>query len=303
MTDRPLSGILNVDKPYGMTSMEVVRRVKRALGVRKGVGHGGTLDPIATGVIPVCIGRATRVMEYILDGSKEYTCRIHMGVSTDTYDALGEISAEREASHVTSEGIESALREFRGEISQVPPMYSALKREGRRLYDLAREGVKVELEPRPVVVHEVRLLEWTPPVATVNIVCGKGFYVRSLAHDLGNALGCGGHMTSLVRRRTGPFHLDEAASLEEAVEAIESGRTTELLVGPDSVLEAMPAMIVGQQHLTALRNGRPLPAGVGPSADSRAGRIRAYSTDGAFAAIMRFDSELRQWRPDRVFST
>ena len=303
MTDRPLSGILNVDKPYGMTSMEVVRRVKRALGVRKGVGHGGTLDPIATGVIPVCIGRATRVMEYILDGSKEYTCRIHMGVSTDTYDAMGEIAAERETSHVTRQGIESALREFRGEISQVPPMYSALKREGRRLYDLAREGVEVELEPRPVIVHEVRLLEWTPPVATVNIVCGKGFYVRSLAHDLGNALGCGGHMTSLVRRRTGPFHLDDAASLEEAVEAIESGRTTEWLVGPDSVLESMPAMIVGQQHLTALRNGRPLPVGVGPSTDSSAGRIRAYSTDGVFVAIMRFDSELRQWRPDRVFSS
>ena len=302
MTDRPHSGILNVDKPYGLTSMEVVRRVKRALGVKKGVGHGGTLDPIATGVIPVCIGQATRVMEYLLGGSKEYTCRVHMGVSTDTFDAMGEISAERDASHVTYQKIEMALEEFHGEIAQVPPVYSALKRQGRRLYDLAREGVEVELDPRPVFVHEVRITDWDPPVATVNIECGKGFYVRSLAHDLGNALGCGGHLTSLVRRRTGPFHLDDSVSLEEAVQGIESGRACDMLTGPDSVLESIPAMIVGQQHLRAIRNGRPLPTGIGPSNDPNEGRIRAYSTDGTFVATMRFDPTLRQWRPHKVFN-
>ena len=301
MTDRPPSGILNVDKPYGMTSMEVVRRVKRALGVKKGVGHGGTLDPIATGVIPVCIGRATRVMEYLLDGSKEYTCRIHMGVSTDTYDAMGEITATGDASDVTRKAIESVLGSFRGEIAQVPPVYSALKRQGRRLYDLAREGVKVELEPRPVLVYEIRLVDWGPPNATVNIVCGKGFYVRSLAHDLGNALGCGGHMKSLVRRRTGPLHLDDAISLDDAVQAIESGRTTDLLNSPDSVLESMPAMVLGQEHLAPTLHGRPLPVGIGPDVDSDEERIRAYSTDGSFVAIMRFDATLRQWRPDKVF--
>ncbi len=302
MTDRPTSGILNIDKPYGITSMEVVRRVKRALGVRKGVGHGGTLDPIATGVIPVCIGQSTRVMEYLLDSSKEYTCRIHMGVSTDTYDAMGEITAERDASEVTRERIESALLEFRGQIEQVPPAYSALKRQGRRLYDLAREGVKVELEPRVVLVHETRLLEWEPPSATVNIVCGKGFYVRSLAHDLGNELGCGGHMTSLVRRRTGPFGLDDAISLDDAVQIVESGRMADLLIGPDSALESMPAMVLGQRHLDPTLHGRPLPAGVGPVTDSDEERIRAYSTDGTFVAIMRFDAALQQWRPDKVFS-
>lgn len=303
MTDRPPSGILNVDKPYGMTSMEVVRRIKRALGVRKGVGHGGTLDPIATGVIPVCIGQATRVMEYLLDGSKEYTCRIRMGVSTDTFDAMGEITAERDASHVTGQEVESALEEFRGEIAQVPPVYSALKRQGRRLYDLARAGVEVELEPRPVVVHEICLVEWDPPVATVNVVCGKGFYVRSLAHDLGTALGCGGHMKSLVRRRTGPFHIDDAVSIEDAVHAIEVGLMAELIFGPDSVLESMPVMVVGQKHLAAIRNGRPLPPGIGPSTDASSGRLRAYTTDGTFVAIMRFDAKLRQWRPDKVFGS
>lgn len=303
MTVRPISGILNVDKPYGMTSMEVVRRVKRALQVKKGVGHGGTLDPMATGVIPVCIGQATRVMEYLLRGSKEYTCQILMGVSTDTYDAMGEVVAERDSSHVTRQSIESALEAFRGEIEQVPPVYSALKRQGRRLYDLAREGVDVQLEPRPVVVHEINAVEWDPPIATVDIMCGKGFYVRSLANDLGNALGCGGHLKSLVRRRTGPFNLDDAVSLQEAVQEIESGCVTDRLAGPDSVLESMQAMIVGQQHLRAICNGRPLPTGVGPEPGLSVERVRAYSTDGSFVAILRYDHKLCQWRPDKVFNS
>ena len=303
MTDRARAGILNIDKPYGITSMEVVRRIKRALGLKKGVGHGGTLDPIATGVIPVCIGWATRVMEYLLNGSKEYTCRVQFGVSTDTYDAIGEIVAEQDPSHVTREQVESAMGEFRGEIAQVPPMYSALKRQGRRLYDLAREGVKVELEARPVIVHDISVADWDPPIATINIVCGKGFYVRSLAHDLGEMIGCGGHLKSLVRRRTGPFHLDDAVSLEEAVGLIESGCADEILHNPDSVLESMPAMIVGQRHLKLIRNGRPLPYGLGSEADLTEEPLRAYGTDGTFVAIMRFDDALSLWRPDKVFNT
>lgn len=303
MTKRPRSGIFNIDKPRGITSMEVVRRIKRALGVKKGVGHGGTLDPIATGVIPVCVGQATRVMEYLLDGSKEYTCSIHMGVSTDTYDAMGEIVDEKDSSFVEGQQVESALREFRGEIAQVPPIYSALKRQGRRLYDLARAGVEVELEARPVLVHDVQLTDWDPPVATVAIVCGKGFYVRSLAHDLGNALGCGGHLKSLVRRRTGPFALADAVSLNEAVERIESGCADELLYNPDVVLESMPAMILGQQNLKMVRNGRPLPVGLAPRSAGPDACVRAYSTDGSFVAVMRFDGELSQWRPHKVFDT
>ena len=303
MTERPRAGIFNIDKPRGITSMEVVRRVKRALGVKKGVGHGGTLDPIATGVIPVCVAQATRVMEYLLDGSKEYTCSIHMGVSTDTYDAMGEIVDEKDSSFVKGQQVESALREFRGEIAQVPPIYSALKRQGRRLYDLAREGVEVELEARPVLVHDIQLTDWDPPVATVEIVCGKGFYVRSLAHDLGQVLGCGGHLKSLVRRRTGPFDIAHATPLEDAVERIQSGCASELLYSPDVVLESMPAMVVGQQNLKMVRNGRPLPVGLAPGGTGPDARVRAYSTDGNFVAVMRFDEELSQWRPYKVFDT
>ena len=162
MTRSISGGILNIDKPYGMTSMQVVRRVKRA-GSFKRVGHAGTLDPIATGVVPVCFGPATRVMEYLLDGAKRYSGEIHLGVTTDTYDAMGQVAAETDASAITSDQVRDALAQFRGEILQVPPMYSALKRDGKRLYELARKGIEVEREPRPVSVYGIELTGWKPP--------------------------------------------------------------------------------------------------------------------------------------------
>ena len=168
-----IDGILNIDKPYGITSMDVVRRVKRASGQRR-VGHGGTLDPIATGVIPVCMGQATRLMEDVVGGAKTYLAGVELGVSTNTYDALGEVTGRRDASGVTLTDIEGALPAFTGDILQVPPMYSALKREGKRLYDLARAGVEVEREARPVTVHSIALREWAPPVVTLEVECGKG---------------------------------------------------------------------------------------------------------------------------------
>ena len=168
----PVNGILNVDKPYGITSMEVVRRIKRGTGLRK-VGHGGTLDPVATGVIPVCLGRATRVMEYLVAGTKEYRTTIELGVSTDTYDALGEVTDQADSSGVTAAQVERSLESFVGVIDQVPPMYSALKRQGKRLYDLARAGIHVEREPRSVETSRVKLVEWSPPTATVEVTCGR----------------------------------------------------------------------------------------------------------------------------------
>ena len=210
-------GFLNIDKPRGMTSTDVVRRVKRAARMRRGVGHGGTLDPIATGVLIIGIGKATRLMERVLDGSKEYVAEIELGVSTDTYDADGEIVSTRDATAVSRADVEASLTAFHGEIEQVPPMYSALKRDGKRLYELARQGIEIEREPRRVVVRHISLTDWHPPVATVNIECGSGFYVRSLAHDLGETLGCGGHMRSLIRRRVGPFHIDDALALDDAL--------------------------------------------------------------------------------------
>ena len=214
-----MDGILNVDKPYGLTSMDVVRRLKRASGVKR-VGHGGTLDPIATGVIPICFGQATRLMEYLVDGTKDYRAVVELGVETDTYDALGQVVSNQNASHVTLADVSDALESYTGVIQQVPPMYSALKQQGKRLYDLARAGIEVAREPRTVEVFEITVLDWSPPQVTLEATCGRGFYVRSLAHDLGSSLGCGGHLKSLTRLRSGPFKVADALSVSDAEEIL-----------------------------------------------------------------------------------
>lgn len=305
-----IDGILNIDKPYGITSMYVVRRIKRAARQRR-VGHGGTLDPIATGVIPVCLGQATRLMEDVVGGSKSYVAAVELGVSTDTYDALGEVTERRDASGVTLADIEGALPAFIGEVMQVPPMYSALKREGKRLYDLARAGVEVEREARPVTVQGIAVEGWEPPVVTLRVDCGKGFYMRSLAHDLGQALGCGGHMKTLARLRSGAFSVDDALSLDEAEERFADGSWREVMHSPDVALRSLRAIIVGTRVEEMVRNGRFFDPGDGANDGAasqlqrqpQAGeRCRAYTTDGRFLAIVAYDAELRRWKPDKVFA-
>ena len=300
MTRSISGGILNIDKPYDMTSMQVVRKIKRASGFKR-VGHAGTLDPIATGVIPVCFGQATRVMEYLLDGAKRYSGEIHLGVSTDTYDAMGEVVTETDASTITSEQVQDALMQFQGEISQVPPMYSALKRDGKRLYDLARKGIEVEREPRPVSVYAIDLTGWEPPLVTVKVDCGRGFYMRSLAHDVGQILGCGGHLKSLVRIKTGPFHLDDAVILEEAEFGFEDGSWADLVYSPDAALGSLRTIIAGHRTQSAVQNGRPLPGEISFRPAQADERCRVYGTDGEFLAIARFDPDRRRWVPDKVF--
>ena len=296
-----VSGILNVDKPYGLTSMEVVRRVKRGTGLRR-VGHGGTLDPVATGVIPVCLGRATRVMEYLVAGTKEYRTVIELGITTDTYDALGEVTEQADASTVTAADIERSLEPFKGVIDQVPPMYSALKRQGKRLYDLARSGIHVEREPRKVESSRVDLVEWSYPLATVEVTCGRGFYMRSLAHDLGQALGCGAHLRELTRLRSGPFHLAGATGLEELEQMIDEGTWQDVMFAPDSAVQGLPSVIIGKNPEQMIKHGRPLAAGVGILTSGKAERCRTYSVDGRFIGVLAFDSTTGQWRPHKVFS-
>ncbi len=294
-----IDGILNIDKPYGITSMDVVRRIKRAAGQRR-VGHGGTLDPIATGVIPVCLGQATRLMEDVVGGSKSYLASIELGASTDTYDALGGVTEQRDASGVSLGDIEGELPAFVGDILQAPPMYSALKRDGKRLYELARAGVEVEREARPVTVQGIAVKGWAPPVVTLRVDCGKGFYVRSLAHDLGQALGCGGHMKALVRLRSGAFSIEDALSLDEAEERFEDGSWRESVHSPDVALRGLRAIIVGTRVEEMVRNGRAIDAdGAHPQPGER---CRAYTTDGRFLAIVVFDAELRRWKPEKVFA-
>ena len=300
MRPEPVHGILNIDKPYGITSMDVVRRVKRASKLKR-VGHGGTLDPIATGVIPVCIGQATRVMEYLLDGVKSYRAVIELGVTTDTYDAVGQVIDEQDTAHLTSDDIEQALESFKGVTQQVPPMYSALKRGGKRLYELARAGIEVELEPRRVEVFDIRLLEWTCPLATVEVSCGRGFYMRSCAYDLGRAVGCGGHLKSLVRLRSGPFEIADALSLEDAEEMFSDGTFEDPLYPPDVVLYKWRSVIVGKRLADDISHGNAIAPvfRVPPSRPDE--RCRVYGLDGRFLAVLRFDASAGQWRPEKVF--
>ena len=296
---RPLSGILNIAKPAGMTSMDVVRRVRRAAGIKR-VGNAGTLDPMANGVIPVCLGQATRVVEYLVDGEKEYAAEIRFGASTDTYDALGEITQRRDASHLAAEDVERALTAFEGEIDQIPPMYSALKRDGKPLYELARAGIEVKRDARRVTAHRIALTAWRAPVAAVEIVCGRGFYVRSLAHDLGEALGCGAYLESLTRTRVSAFRLRDSSTLEEVERAFAGDGWREIILGADAALTAMRPMALDETQTSMVASGRPLPPGAFPDPDDPAERRRAYAADGRFTAIMRYSPD-RRWTPHKVF--
>lgn len=299
--ERRIDGVLVIDKPEGMTSMDVVRRIKRASHVRK-VGHGGTLDPFATGVIAVCMGQATRMMEYLVDGAKTYRGVVELGVETDTYDVQGEVTRRADASGVTLDDVESALEEFRGVILQVPPMYSALKRQGKRLYDLARAGVEVEREPRRVEVSDVSVVDWSPPLAEVRVECGRGFYMRSLAYDLGANLGCGAYLKSLVRVKSGPFDVSGAASLEQAERSFEDGEWRGVVRAPDAIVDRMRALIVGKREELHLHQGRPIAPSLKVPPARHGEKRRVYTTDGRFVGIVAFDAPARRWQPQRVLS-
>jgi tRNA pseudouridine55 synthase len=293
-----VDGILNIDKPPGRTSFSIVSMVKRLTGERR-VGHAGTLDPQASGVLPVCLGQGTRVTRFLMEATKCYRAEIELGVTTDTYDAWGTVIARADPSGVGRRQLESALAAFTGDIRQTPPMYSAVKHRGRRLYELARAGVSVDRPSRPARVHSLQVVDWQPPVVTVEIVCGKGTYIRSIAHDLGQALGCGAVMTGLVRLRCGPFDISDAVTVPRLEDAIGGGYWQQLLYPVDTVLLGWTAVVVGDEAARALRNGRPVVAGALPEVPGT-GRCRAYTEDGFFLGVLRFDTETGQWRPDKV---
>jgi tRNA pseudouridine55 synthase len=295
-----MDGMLNINKPVGKTSYSVVAMVKRLTGEKR-VGHAGTLDPLATGVLPVCLGQAARLVEYLMDATKTYRAEIELGVTTDTYDREGKVTQRSDASAITLEQLEMALNSFRGVISQIPPMYSAVKHHGKPLYELARAGVNVERKSRVVRIHSLELKEWHSPLATIEVVCGKGTYIRSLAHDLGQVLGCGANLKSLVRLRCGIFDISEALSLERLEEACSSGYWESLLYPMDSILSRWEAVIVGEEKARVIRNGalvtldEDIPLEVGSE------HCRAYTCDGRFLAILQFNSEKQQWQPEKVF--
>lgn len=284
-----LDGILNLDKPSGLTSHDAVAQVRAVAGQQR-VGHAGTLDPLASGVLLICLGRATRLVEYLMDSVKVYRARIRLGIVTDTYDALGTVLQERSV-EVDRAAVEAALVDFRGPILQVPPMYSALKRDGQPLYRLARRGVTVEREPRTVEIHRLDLIGWEPPCLTVEVACSPGTYIRSLAHDLGERLGCGAHMDALTRLASGDFRLEEAVPLA----ALTNERLPALLLPPDAALRRYPALRLDQEAARAVRSGQAVAA---PPQDLPL--ARAYAPDGSFVAVMEYQAQRGVWQPRKV---
>ncbi len=297
-----MDGILNINKPPGITSYGVVAAVKRLTGERR-VGHAGTLDPAAGGVLPVLIGRGTRVQEYFTEAEKVYRAEIELGLATDTYDASGTVTYQGDPAAISRLRIEEALKPFRGLIKQTPPMFSALKHQGVRLYRLARAGVTVARKSRPVEIHRLELLDFKPPVVTLEVACGRGTYIRSLAHDLGQALGCGAHLKGLLRLQYGCFDLDSAVPLSQFEAACHHGYWRQLVYSPDVALLNWPALVVTDDRGRHVRHGRPLSltADELPKEALAAGRCRVYGRDGSFLAVMRFDTEKSQWHPAKVF--
>ncbi len=297
-----LDGFLNINKPLGVTSMDVVRRVKRLTKQRR-VGHAGTLDPYATGVLPICFGQATRLMDYLINGRKVYDAVLRLGATTDTYDAAGNVTETKDYSLVRIEQFERSLDEFKGSIAQVPPMYSALKVGGKRLYDLARSGQEVDRAPRSVEVFAIEVVDWTPPYVKISVECGRGVYIRSLAHDIGQALGCGAHLSGLSRVRTGSFDISTSISLSELESKTTSSEWLELVFPMDFVVRNFKAAIVGLKIEDLIGHGRAIPQSLRIPPARLGDECRIYSIGGKFSAMLSFDAAIGQWRPVKVFST
>lgn len=299
------SGILNIDKPPGWTSFQVVSLVRKGARLRK-VGHAGTLDPPATGVLLLCLGQAVRVVEYLMELPKLYRAEIRLGLATDTYDATGRPTFQGDYSRLREADLREALSSFIGSVRQVPPSFSAVKVGGRPAYRLAQRGEAVALRPRTAHIYRIELLRFQPPLLELEVECGKGTYIRTLAHDLGQRLGCGAHLEGLVRRRVGPFHLEEALSLDDLRSALADGSWRDLLLPLDYGLGHLPAVILEMEDEKDVRHGCPLPVGL-PAFAALAGagegqRCRAYGEDGGFIAVLRLDRAAGLWRPEKVFA-
>ena len=250
-----LNGVLVLDKPKDLSSTEAVERIKRSLKIRK-AGHGGTLDPFATGVLPICLGKGTKIAQFILGGDKVYEGAFELGIVTDTYDLTGKVVEKNPVPDLSEEEIQRAMAEFLGEIEQVPPPYSAAKYKGRPLYKWARKGIKVEKKPKKVEILEFKLQKIEHSLVYFKIHCSKGTYVRSLIHELGQRLGCGAVLVDLRRVRKGPFTIEEAVTLEEVEELFREGRLEERIKSPAKALEFIPAVTVSAATAQSIRQGR-----------------------------------------------
>jgi len=294
-----INGILNINKSRGCTSFSVVARLRRLTGEKR-AGHAGTLDPAASGVLPVCLGQATRVVEYIMMDTKEYVAGIELGTSTDTYDSEGHITGRGDPGSISLPDIQSTLRNFSGTFEQMPPAFSALKKNGRHYYDLAREGKPVSASPRKVIIDSLEILEFNRPYLKLRIRCGKGTYVRSLAHDLGNLLGCGAYLKDLVRTAYGPFDIEGAVDIDEIEKALRKGSLEDLIYPLDFPLSHWKKVVLDEEHVLEVFKGHNMILNIdNPQVNEF---CRAYDPRGGFLAVMKFIPESELWHPEKVFS-
>jgi len=294
-----ISGVLVVDKPVGMTSHDVVQAIRTGTGLRR-AGHTGTLDPRASGVLVILVGPAVRLSEFVSASDKRYQAIIRLGSATDTFDADGKVTQSPAPVDVTEEQFEKVLNTFIGEIEQTPPPYSAVKVQGRKAYELAREGEEVELAPRKITVHHLEILEWAPPEVVIDVHCSSGTYVRSLANDLGNALGCGAYLVGLRRTKSGRFSLREATPLRKLQEAFHAGNWYQYLIPAAEALAEWPAVELTPDDVENIRHGHRIHAGE----EAKPGMVRGVSTQGELVALMDLvtgETGEPEWQPKKVF--
>lgn len=300
-----LHGYLVIDKPAGWTSHDVVGRLRRLLGERK-IGHAGTLDPAATGVLPVAVGDATKTLEYLTGASKTYLAEITFGVETDSYDGDGRVSRVSDASRIERDAVFSALSTMDGPREQLPPMYSAIKIGGKRLYEAARRGDDIDRPLRSVIFHTLELVDWVSPIATVFVDCSKGTYVRTLAHDLGRSVGSGAYLSGLVRLRSGPFSLDDAWSIHELQSIAESGagvfrdQWPVIALHPDVAIEALPVVLLDTLEADHWSQGKAIVADELDGAQIDGVAFRTYDAQGRWLGTGRVDKQSGAWRPAKV---
>ena len=295
-------GMINVYKEKGYTSHDVVAKL-RGICKQKKIGHTGTLDPDAVGVLPVCLGCATRLCDMLTEKDKEYIAVLRLGIATDTQDITGKVLEEKEVD-VPVEEVREAIASFQGEQLQIPPMYSALKVNGKKLYELAREGREIERKARPVTIHKIEILEENMPEVTIRVNCSKGTYIRTLCHDIGQKLYCGGTMVTLKRTRVGNFGIEGAYTLSRIEDMAKEGKLSEILLPVEKVFEKLPEITVKEEAMKALLNGNQLKEEeiLNLSEETaKAEEVRVYGADGRFYGVYGYQEGRKLFCPIKMF--
>tara|TARA_Y100001936_G_scaffold84473_1_gene82974 strand:+ start:965 stop:1864 length:900 start_codon:yes stop_codon:yes gene_type:complete len=291
------SGFFNIDKPIGVTSMDVVRKIRKEINSKK-IGHGGTLDPLATGVLPIAIGNATRLLEYVLNYSKTYVAEIEIGKTSNTYDSEGDFSNQKSYDHITKSMIDIELNNFKGIINQTPPTFSAIKKDGVRMYQLARKGIDIKIPSRQVEIKALELKKFNPPYLTIKINCSKGFYVRSFAHELGDKIGTGAYLKSLNRIASGDMSIENSVPLNFLIEQLKHKDYSNLITNFDTVLSHMPKEKLTEEESIKLKSGQKI---LHHHSISQNELLRVFDENDVFFGIAEFLHTENILKPVKMF--